>query len=182
MKKKIQSIALGALVFLGLLGCGVTDTILNNAVGGSKGNTVANLWQDVPALPGAQKLALEMPLTVQLAIQAFMKTSASSSDVSLDQFDWIAYSIAQTPAQVTAYYTLDRMKAAGWNLEDEPGCAGGTDTSGVGGGFCLFGKGKATPTDKSDVLIIFVAQDDKTKQTQVFYIRLAGIVTKTPTK
>lgn len=182
MKRKIRIVALGALVFFGMLGCSVTDTILNNTVGGSKGNSVANLWQDVPSLPGAQKLALDMPVTVQLAIQAFMKTSASSGDVSLDQFDWIAYSTPQTPDQVTAYYSLDRMTQQGWNLKDQPGCTGGTDTSGVGGGICLFGKGQATATNKGDVLVIFLAQDDKTKQTQVFYIRLAGIVNKTPTK
>lgn len=182
MKEKFQMVALSALVFFGLLGCALINTVVNNTVGGSKGNSVASLWSDVPTLPGAQKIALELPVTVQLAIQAVMKTSASSSDVSLDQFDWIAYSTPQTADQVTAYYTLDRMTHLGWNSKDQPGCNAGSDTSGVGGGVCFFAKGKATPTDKGDVLIIILAQDDTTKQTQVFYIRLAGIVNKTPTK
>ena len=182
MKGKLQRVALGALVFFGLLGCGVTDTVLNNVVGGSKGNSVANLWSDVPPMPGSQKLALDLPVTVQLGIQALMKTSASSSDVSLDTFDWIAYSTPQTIDQVSAYYTKERMTALGWNATDQPGCNTGADTSGLAGGVCLFAKGKATANDKGAVLFVVLAQDDKTKQTQVYYVRLEGVITKTPTK
>lgn len=182
MKRKLQVFTLGALMLVGALGCGITDTILSNTVGGSKGNSVANLWSDVPSLPGAQKLALDLPVTMQLAIQGLMKASASTNEVELDKFDWIAYSTPQTPDQVTAYYSNDRMAAAGWNLKDQPGCNAGSDTSGLAGGFCIFGKGKATPTDKAAVLFIILAQEDKTKQTQVYYVRLEGLVTKTPTK
>ncbi len=182
MKRKLKAFALITLLFFGALGCSITDTLLSNAVGGSKGNTVANLWSDVPPLPGAQKIALDLPVTVQLAIQAMVKASASTSDVNLDQFDWIAFSTPQTPDQVTAFYSMDRMTQLGWNSKDQPGCNAGTETSGIAGGFCAFAKGAATPNDKGAVLIIVAAQDYKTKTTQVYYVRLEGVVNKTPTK
>jgi hypothetical protein len=182
MKGKFRALTLGALVLIGTLGCGITDTILNNAVGGSKGSSVANLWSDVPPLEGGQKLTLDLPVTMQLAIQGLMKASASTNEVQLDKFDWIAYSTPQTPDQVTAYYSIDRMTAAGWNLKDQPGCNAGSDTSGLAGGFCIFGKGKGTTNDKGAILFIIIAQDDKTKPTQVYYVRLEGLVNKTPTK
>ena len=121
-------------------------------------------------------------MTVQLAIQALMKTSASSNEVSLDKFDWIAYSTPQTIDQVSAYYTKERMTALGWSATDQPGCNTGADTSGLAGGICVFAKGQATPNDKGAVLFIVLGQDDKTKQTQVYYVRLEGVITKTPTK
>jgi hypothetical protein len=182
VKRNLQALSLAALVAWGLLGCSLTDTLLSNVVGGSKGNTVASLWSDVPPPQGGQKVALDLPVTVQLAIQGMIKASASSSDVSLDSFDWIAFSTSQTPEQVAAYYNMDRMKAAGWNLQDQPGCSASADSSSGGGGFCMFGKGQGTANQKGALLFIVLGQDDKTKQTQVFYVRLEGIVNKTPTK
>lgn len=179
MKNKWQMLLLGLVVFAGLLGCGVTDTVLSNIVGGSKGNTVASLWSDVPPIQGAQKQSLDMPIAAQLAIQGMMKASASSSDVSLKQFDWIGFTTSQTPDQVAAFYTTDRMKAAGWDMQDQPGCGASAGALSGGEGFCVFGKGK--PSEKQTVLFIVLAQDAKTKQTQVFYVRLEGIVTATPT-
>lgn len=182
MNRKLQAITLGVFLIFGALGCGITDSLLSSVTGGSKSNSVANLWSDVPALPGAQKLDIQLPATVQLAIQAMVKAGSATGDVSLDQFDWIAYSTTQTPDQVTAYYSTDRMSQLGWGGKDQPGCNAGSDTSGLGGGFCIFTKGSATPNDKGAVLFIVLAQEDKTKPTQVFYVRLAGVVNKTPTQ
>lgn len=184
MKRQILGLALGWLLIVGLAGCGLADSMIGNVMGGSKGNTVASLWPDVPSIQGAQKSTLDLPLTVQLAIQGAIKASASNSDVNLDSFDWIAYSTTQTPDQVSKFYTLDRMKTAGWVLPDQPGCTVGNSSkdANISGGFCLFGKGQATPTDKGTLLLMIMAQDDSTKQTQIFYVRLTGVINKTPTK
>ena len=181
MKNKRTVPLLGFLLIAGALGCGITDTVISNVVGGSKGNTVVNLWADVPPLQSAQKQSIDLPVTAQLAIQGMLKASAASSDVGLDSFDWIAFTTNQTPQQVAAFYNQDRMTSAGWNLKDAPGCTASTDAS-VGGGFCMFGKGKGSASEKGSLLFIVLAQDDKTKQTQVFYVRLDGLVTATPTK
>ncbi len=181
MKNKRTVLLLGFLLIAGALGCGITDTVISNVVGGSMGNTVANLWADVPPLQGAQKQSLDLPVTAQLAIQGMLKASAASSEVGLDSFDWIAFTTNQTPQQVATFYNQDRMTSAGWNLKDAPGCTAGADAS-SGGGFCMFGKGKGSASEKGSLLFIVLAQDDKTKQTQVFYVRLDGLVTATPTR
>jgi hypothetical protein len=173
--------ALAAVAILALLGCDILNTVVNNtvgnAIGGAKGNTVANLWSDVPPIQGAQKISLDLPLTVQLAIQALIKTSAASEGGNIDSFDWIAFSTNQSPQQVAAFYTNQRMVGAGWKLDkDQPGCVSGGDTSGIGGAFCAFAKGKGTANEKASVLFIVPVQDDKTKQTQVYYVRLEGII------
>jgi len=182
MKKQFQFLALAFVAVIALLGCGLTDQLVANTVGGAKGNTVSNLWSDVPPIPGAQKQNIDLPITVQLAIQGLIKAGAASNEVQLDQFDWIAYSTTQTPQQVGAFYSKEKMTAAGWNAKDAGGCSIGGDANG-GGGICAFGKGKATANEKGSGLFIILAQDDKTKQTQVYFVRLEGIViTATPTK
>ncbi len=187
MKNKLYAGLVTTAIFFALLGCGIIDQVVNNtvggAIGGAKGNTVSNLWSDVPPIQGAQKLSLDLPLTVQLGIQALIKTSAASEGGSIDSFDWIAYTTNQTPQQVATFYSAQRMQGAGWKSDkDQPGCVSGNDTSGIGGAFCAFAKGKGTPNEKASVLFIVPVQDDKTKQTQVFYVRLEGITfEKTPT-
>ncbi len=179
MNRKWPMLMFG-LFGLVLLSCGVTDTVISNVAGGSKGNTVASLWSDVPTIPGAQKQSLELPISMQLAIQGLIKASAASGDVNLDRFDWIAYTTSQTPVQVTALYSHERMLAAGWSSDNQPGCSSGSDTSGLGGGFCIFARGKAP--EKQSVLFIILAQDESTKQTQVYYVRMDGNFTGTPTR
>ncbi len=180
MRTRGHALLLGLVIFLGVLGCGVTDTIVSNVVGGSKGSTVGSLWPDVPVIQGGQRLSLDMPLPMQLAIQGLIKASASGSDVNLDRFDWIAFSTSQTPEQVAAFYSVDRMSAAGWSSDKQLGCTSGSDTSGIGGAFCVFTRGKTG--EKQTVLFIVLAQDNQSKQTQLFYVRLEGIVTATPTR
>ncbi len=65
------------------------------------------------------------------------------------------------------------MTGLGWNAKDQPGCVGGSDAgaSAVAGTFCLFGREEGA---KKAVLLIFAAQDDKTKETQVWYARFDG--------
>lgn len=182
MKKHFRFLALASVVFVALLGCGLTDQLVANTVGGAKGNTVSNLWTDVPPIPGAQKQNLDLPIPVQLAIQGLIKASASSNDVKLDQFDWIAYSTTQTPQQVGAFYSKEKMAAAGWNAKDAGGCSIGGDAN-ASGGICMFGRGKATANERGSGLFIIVAQDDKTKQTQLYFVRLEGIIIgATPTR
>jgi hypothetical protein len=67
------------------------------------------------------------------------------------------------------------MKAAGWDSTDMPGCSAGSGAT-AGAGFCAFGK--KGDAGKMTVLLIIPAQDDTTKQTQVFYVRFEG-TTKT---
>ncbi|MBI4670672.1 MAG: hypothetical protein HY741_03260 [Chloroflexi bacterium] len=168
---RIKCVLLILVVLVGVL---VAGCDLAKNVTGQNAGTVANLWSDVPALDGATKVNLDLPLPVQLIIQGFIQAANndSSSDTRLDKFDFIAYQSALTPQQVAEFYTLEKMQAAGWNSSDTPGCTAGTgDTSGSAG-FCVFGK--TGDGGKQTVLLILPVQDDQTKQTQVFYIRFEG--------
>ena len=65
------------------------------------------------------------------------------------------------------------MAGQGWNVKDQPGCAGGDAASAaVAGAFCLFGRDDG---GKQAVLVIVAAQDDKSKETQVWYARFDGV-------
>lgn len=156
MNRQSHSLVIPVLGVLLLLGCGLTDQLVANTVGGAKGNTVPNLWSDVPSIQGSQKQSVDLPITVRLGIQALIKSSAASQGGNIDQLDWIAYSTSMTPQQVAAFYTADRMKAMGWNMKDknQPGCINGGDTNIIGGAFRVFTKGAGTTADKGSVLFI----------------------------
>jgi hypothetical protein len=148
-----------------LMGCGVLGSLLNT---GSGAGNVAQLWPDVPALDGATKTNLEMPLAFRLMIQAAFKGG----------IEYIAYTTSQTPDAVRGFYSVERMKSNGWNAADMAGnqadqqsCFGDQSgsSSGSSGALCLFTKEESA---KKFILAIVAAGDDKTKQTNVFYARI----------
>lgn len=165
MKIKIVLVGLLALAAFVLSGCGLVQGIM-----GSQGGTVSNLWSDVPPLPNATKANFSIPPLVQLVIQGFIQAANadSTNDTKLDKFDFIAYESTQTPQQVAEFYTPDKMKSAGWDAEDTPGCTSTTGDAGAGG-FCAFGKNMSD--NAGTVLLIIPVKDDSTNKTQVFFIR-----------
>jgi hypothetical protein len=165
MKIKIVLISLLAVVAFVVPGCGLVQGVI-----GTKGGTVSNLWSDVPPLPNAAKADINIPPLAQLVIQGFIQAANadSSNDTRLDKFDFIAYETADTPKQVSDFYSIEKMKAAGWNTADMPGCTSTTGDSGAGG-FCAFGKKGAN--NQQTVLLVMPVQDDSTKKTQVFFVR-----------
>src|SRR5581483_5544597 len=113
---KIKIALLSSLVVLAFIasGCGMIGTLT-----GKNAGTVSDLWSDVPAFSGATKSNIDIPLPVNLMIQGFMQAANNdnSSDTKLDKFDFIAYDTTSTPADVSSFYTADKMKAAGWDQE-----------------------------------------------------------------
>jgi hypothetical protein len=159
----------GLLVIVAVLasGCGIAQSLMGN-----QGGTVSNLWSDVPPLSNATKANLSIPPLVNLVITGFIQAANadSSSNTRLDKFDFIAFQTADTPQQVGDFYTKEKMAAAGWTSEDQPGCQVG-EGQGVAGGFCVFGK-KSGATDT--ILLILPVREDNANQTQVFFIRFEG--------
>jgi hypothetical protein len=161
-------IALSAALLVAALGCGVIDSVVNQAVSGGKpAGTVADLWTDVPKMDGMNKVNMDLPIPAQLAVKA----------VTQGNFDFIAYSTNKAPQDVVNFYTPDRMKAAGWDSQDTGGCTVSSDTSSGAGGICVFSQ---TGGSKNNALMIVIAQDASTKQTQLFFIRVTDV--GTPTK
>lgn len=62
----------------------------------------------------------------------------------------------------------DLMKSAGWT-PNEKGCIGDTQDEKNQGAVCLFERHDGT---KKEGLAIIVAEDQKTKQTDIFYARI----------
>ena len=152
--------ALLAVAMLFTLACGIVETLT-----GGGANSVSNLWPDVPLMDGASKADTDLPVPVKLAVQAVFQ----------GRLEFTAYTSGKTPQDVQNFYTTERMQAAGWN-SDAGGCSGANVSSGaVQGVLCFFGKKEE---GKDLGLAIIATQDEKTKQTNIFYVRID--VTSTP--
>jgi uncharacterized protein YceK len=174
-KLKTSTMALAALlsaVMAVTSGCGAVTSL----VGGSGGTKATTMWADVPAVDGAVQSNVDLPLPIRLAMKAFITAAAnsdSSNTAKLENFDFIAYTTAKTPEEIKSFYTTEMMAGQGWNLQDQPGCAGGdAATAAVAGAFCLFGRDDG---GKQAALIIVAAQDDASKETQLWYARFDGV-------
>ena len=152
-----SSTSLLALILI--LAVAVSCRLVENLAGGPKAGTVSSLWPDVPPLAGATKADLEIPLGARLAIRAMMQ----------GKINFIAFTTDQSAPDVQAFYSNDRMKAAGWT-PSEKGCIGDTDEDKENrGAVCLY---KRKDGNKEEGLAIILAQDEKTKKTEIFYARI----------
>jgi hypothetical protein len=173
MKQPKILLAICVVVVLSMA-CALTSG-LGGLVGGTPAQSVSEIWSDVPLMDGMTKVNTDLPLPAKLAIQAFIKT-ASQGEGGLD---FIAYTTSKTTEDVVSYYTVEKMQAAGWDMQDQTGCTGSSEIStSVPGAFCFFGK-QASESNQT-FLSIFVTPDSKSGQTQVFFIRVE--VKLTPTK
>src|SRR5688572_10879913 len=96
------------LALILLLSVALSCKLAENLAGGPKAGTVGNLWSDVPPLPGATKADLEIPLGARLVIRAAMQ----------GKVNFIAFTTDQSAKDVQAYYSNDRMQAAGWTSSE----------------------------------------------------------------
>jgi hypothetical protein len=142
------------LVLAVAISCRLTETL----TGDSRAGTVSSLWPDVPPLEGATKADLQFPLGARLAIRAIMQ----------GKINFIAFTTDQSAPAVQAFYSNERMKAAGWTPSDK-GCIGDTEDKDTHGAVCLF---KRKDGNKEEGLAIVLAQDEKTKKTDIFYARI----------
>ena len=153
MRKTTTIFALILLVSL-VVSCKLIETFTGN----EKEATVSSLWPDVPPFPGAQKADLKLPLFARLILRAAMQGKIS----------FIAFTTDKSAQDVREFYTADRMKTAGWTLSDK-GCTGDTEDKKKQGDVCFFTRKDG---DKQEGLAIVVGEDQKTKQTQIFYARI----------
>ena len=149
-----NTILIALLIVIGCGSCRMVDTLTGN----SKAGTVESLWPDVPPLAGATKTDLALPLGARLMIRAAMQGKVS----------FIAFTTAQSAQEVQDFYSKERMKSAGWIANDR-GCIGDTENQKSQGALCLFNRQDGK---KKEGLAIVLAQDSKSKQTDIFYARI----------
>ena len=149
-----KAILVCVLIVTGCGSCRMVDTLTGNG----KAGTVSELWPDVPPVPGAAKADLALPLGARLMIRAAMQGKVS----------FIAFTTDKSAQDVQDFYTKERMKAAGWQASDK-GCVGDTEDQKSEGALCFFNRQDGK---KKEGLAIVVAQDPKSKQTDIFYARI----------
>ena len=158
--------ALCVVLLVAATACSLTSLI----PGAGSSATASALWTDVPPLDGATRDNIEMPLPVRLAMQAVLQ----------GQVEFIIYSTPKTPQEIKDFYTKERMQAAGWDANSSAGCESNTNQSQSQSGMqdmCFFSKTEGT---KEVGLVILMVQDDKTKNTQLFYARVSAEQTPVP--
>lgn len=152
------------LALILILGVAISCKLSERLSGDKNAGTVSELWPDVPPLQGATKADLEIPLGVRLLIRG----------MSQGKVNFISFRTDKTAEEVKDFYSNDRMKAAGWNVNDK-GCTGDTEGTKNHGALCLFSRKGG---GKDEGLAIFVAQDEKLPETNVFYARIDTTNTK----
>ena len=151
MKKNIVFI-------LAILTLCVSCRLIDTLGGGEKAGTVDTLWSDVPPVPGATKSDMAVPLGARLMIRAAMQ----------GKVNFISFKSTKTPQEVSEYYSVDRMKSAGWT-PSQKGCIADTESKDNQGSVCFFDR---KDSDKHEGLAIIFAEDPKSKETDIFYARL----------
>ena len=134
--------------------CRMVETLTGN----SKAGTVDALWSDVPPIAGATKTDLALPLGARMMIRTAMQGKVS----------FIAFTTEKSAQEVQDFYTKERMKSAGW-VASEQGCVGDTEDQKSQGAVCIFNRQDG---EKKEGLAIVLAQDEKSKQTDIFYARI----------
>jgi hypothetical protein len=179
-----RNIVVLALLMLATLACGMTDAVINKTVGGDSNlKIVSTLWSDVPAMDGFKPSQMDMPLPIKLIMRTVMgnlgRLNQQGQDQSTGSIDWIVFTTDKSPIDVQNFYTDERMTANGWDPSGGTTCtnssAQGTSTVGAGA-ICVFSKQK-----DNIQLAIIASQDDQTKQTNVFFLRLEASTTPVPT-
>ena len=153
MNKKVMTLALAFAMML-TMAC----SAISGLIGGGTSGTVSDLWPDVPPMDGMTKANLQLPLAAQIGLNAALQ----------GKFNFIAFTTKKLPADVQAFYTKDRMRAAGW-AADSPGCSMSTSNGTTNGGICNFTKVQA---NKTIALAVFMSKEDATKDAQLFFTRV----------
>lgn len=173
--KRIGMSGMLLLVAAAMLACGALNTVTDTVTGGDTFKPAAQLWSDVPPMGGLTPSELEdLPLPVKLLMRTIIgnlgRFNAEGEDQTTGNIDWISYNSAGTPADVSAFYTPELMAANGWQTDSGTVCASGSATGlAESGVFCSFTK---TEGGTEKLLAIIATQEDATKPTGVFFLRL----------
>ncbi len=166
----------GMIAVIALSLCVVAcSTIVDRIAGGQDMKRVNELWTDVPKMDGLNASDLEMPAATKLILRTILgnlgRLNKEGEPQQTGSIDWLAYTTTKTPDEVSAFYTNDKMAAFGnWDTSKESTCISGKD-KGVGGVFCVFQK---KMNGRQAGLVIVAAEDEKTKQTNLFFVRIEG--------
>jgi hypothetical protein len=169
MKKISSSIGIILLMFA-VMSCGLINRF--TPVGEGM-NRTSELWPDVPKMDTLAPSDMEMPLMIKVVIRTALnnlwRLNKEGEDKTPATGDWIVFTTTGTPSDVESFYTNARMTSFGnWEASKKSTCMDGKE-NGFNGVLCVFEKF----ADKKQIgLAIISVQDEKTKQTSVFFLRV----------
>ncbi len=146
------------LALILIFGVAISCKLSEKLAGDKNAGTVSELWPDVPPFQGATKAEIEIPLGMRLLIRGMTQ----------GKVNFISFRTDKPAQEVKDFYSVERMKAAGWIANDK-GCTGDTEDTTNHGAMCLFSKKN---NGKDEALAIIVAQDEKLPDTNIFYARI----------
>ena len=143
---------------------------------GSGLTSVSELWADVPRMDGLTGSDIEMPLVTKIFMQSLMSSALNDANANADL---AVFSTTQSVADVQAFYSSERMQAAGWDSsEGADTCFGGGEAGAQDVGlFCVFSK---QDSSSQTGLMIIATQNTDNNNTDIFFVRLEGLTTPTP--
>jgi hypothetical protein len=169
MKSISSAISVGVLIFV-VMSCNLAEKFVP---GGTDMSKTAELWSDVPRMDGLAPSDMELPLAMKVLIRTALnnlwRLNKEGEDKTPASGDWIVFTSDGKPLDVQNFYTNARMTSFGsWETSKESTCLDGKD-NGIDGVLCLFEK----TADKKQIGLAIVAMpDDKTKKTNIFFLRV----------
>jgi hypothetical protein len=172
MKNPMKFAIVLSLLVLASVACSLTSML----PGGSTGVRPSNeLWADVPKMDGLGASDMELPFVARIFMESMMSAVLSGGT---GDGEVAVFSTNQTPAEIQAYYTNERMAASGWAASEQDTCFSGS-AQGVEdvGLFCVFYKENAS---NQTGLVVLATPGEQEGQTSLFFIRLENLATPSP--
>lgn len=169
MQNVRNAILFGVLALM-VMSCSLIDKFMGSDENMKRAN---ELWSDVPRMDGLSPSDMELPLTIKLIMRTVLdnlwRLNKEGEDKTPVSGDWIVLTLNGKPTDVQNFYTNLRMTSFGsWEASKESTCVDGKD-KGIDGVLCVFQK----VADKKEIILAIIAmKDDKSKQTNLFYLRL----------
>ncbi len=173
MKNKVTALLL-AWAMVVTLGCGFIEALF----GSGSASRPATMWSDVPQMEGMTQENLDLPLPLRLILQGLVQSAATEAGIRVDDFQLLAFtSSSKSPADVRAFYTLERMRSAGWNSPEQIGCIEASEQTTSEDVFCLFSKGTS---GSESLLVVIGTREQGQTTTNIYFVRFGGALSPTP--
>jgi hypothetical protein len=173
MLRAVLSVVLSGLL-LAATACGLVPSLPGGGGGSGGGTTAGTLWPDVPELPGSRSIPADLPPTVGLVLEGFVRSAQAGSpegEITQD-YDFVLYETAEPGTDLGAFYTRELMGAQGWRAQ-EGSCGDGSAELPFTGGLCLFDKPGSGGLDDHLVIVLLPAEGEAGRD-QVAYLRFSA--------